>query len=821
MNGPAARRRALATAVWRGLFVLALAAWGALWAQQLSKEYIHAGERLLAVKVPASMPVGGALTATLTADPVLITAGDEVTLRWETTGALSATLTEGGGQDAGTVTPLEGGSLTVTPSADTTYTLTVTGEAGTITINPGITASLTAEPFLLATGETSTLTWTTTGATSATLSQDVGTDIGEVAETDLASGSEDVTPDETTTYTLSASGDSGAATATATISVGPSATLTATPNTIEAGETSTLSWTTTGATSATLNPGGLTIPVTELAMGDEDVTPDETTTYELTARNSEGILATAITDVTVGDDPPPPITIDSFTVDDPTPAHGDDVMFTWTTTGATRVRLQQNVSSAWEDIDGDRAADGNGTVSPPSTPQSRSYRIVAYSADDSEESASIQVTWPDPDLPVIDSFTSSDGDATPLVITDGDTTKLKWETSNATTVTLNDNPVALDNTSGTDFSPTSDTTYTLKATNSDGSSDESLEIEVVDAPVIVTFHAPGKVTSGVMAMLSWSTTGAVSATLKTDVSETITTETVDVNSSKEITLTADTTYTLTAVNKDGTQVSATKTVEVVLAPAIDSFTADDDDLLIGPNDDVDLEWMTTNATEVSITNTTISGSASVDSSTTVSPTATQTTYTLTASNDADTPATATDSITITIRPTAQLTANPEEIFAPNEAVELTWSTSHATSITIDPDPGVGTLTPVSSGSVTVYPGSTTTYTLTAKGPGGTATATAEVTNPDQRRSIRVTLTADPTSITRGGATTLSWTTTNADSATLSQDVGEDIGSVTPVASGSRSVSPTATTVYTLTATWGKGEDADSASATVKVTVTEP
>ena len=33
----------------------------ALWAQQLSKEYIHAGERLLAVKVPAAT-----LTATLT-----------------------------------------------------------------------------------------------------------------------------------------------------------------------------------------------------------------------------------------------------------------------------------------------------------------------------------------------------------------------------------------------------------------------------------------------------------------------------------------------------------------------------------------------------------------------------------------------------------------------------------------------------------------------------------------------------------------------------------------------------------------------------------
>jgi uncharacterized repeat protein (TIGR01451 family) len=59
-----------------------------------------------------------------------------------------------------------------------------------------------------------------------------------------------------------------------------------------------------------------------------------------------------------------------------------------------------------------------------------------------------------------------------------------------------------------------------------------------------------------------------------------------------------------------------------------------------------------------------------------------------------------------------------------------------------------------------------------------------------------TLTANPTTIQTGGTSTLSWTTTNATSASINQG----IGAVTPVASGNRSVSPTATTTYTMTVT---------------------
>lgn len=73
-----------------------------------------------------------------------------------------------------------------------------------------------------------------------------------------------------------------------------------------------------------------------------------------------------------------------------------------------------------------------------------------------------------------------------------------------------------------------------------------------------------------------------------------------------------------------------------------------------------------------------------------------------------------------------------------------------------------------------------------------------------------TFSASPTSITSGGSSTLSWSTTYANSVSIS-----GVGAVSPVASGSVVVSPTSTTTYTLTATG----DGGSVSKDVTVTVT--
>ena len=73
------------------------------------------------------------------------------------------------------------------------------------------------------------------------------------------------------------------------------------------------------------------------------------------------------------------------------------------------------------------------------------------------------------------------------------------------------------------------------------------------------------------------------------------------------------------------------------------------------------------------------------------------------------------------QPTASLSANPTNIQA-GQAATLTWQTTNATDVRIDP---IGPVDP--SGSQRVTPADSTNYHLTAKGPGGTADATARVT----------------------------------------------------------------------------------------------
>jgi hypothetical protein len=75
-----------------------------------------------------------------------------------------------------------------------------------------------------------------------------------------------------------------------------------------------------------------------------------------------------------------------------------------------------------------------------------------------------------------------------------------------------------------------------------------------------------------------------------------------------------------------------------------------------------------------------------------------------------------------------------------------------------------------------------------------------------------TFVANPTSITSGQSSTLSWSVANASSTSIDQDVGVVTGS-------SKSVSPTQTTVYTLTATNPAGSV--TATATVAVGQTPP
>ena len=163
-----------------------------------------------------------------------------------------------------------------------------------------------ANPATITTGQSSTLTWSSTGADSVSIDG-----IGMQP----ASGAKVVNPTQTTSYTFRAATKAGETDATISVTVtaqgtGPSptptVTLTINPTAITAGQSATLSWTTTNAASITVDNGvGNVQPV---ASGSVSVSPAKSTTYTATVVGSNGQTVSQAATVTVTPQSTPPPT---------------------------------------------------------------------------------------------------------------------------------------------------------------------------------------------------------------------------------------------------------------------------------------------------------------------------------------------------------------------------------------------------------------------------------------------------------------------------------------------------------------------------------
>ena len=144
--------------------------------------------------------------------------------------------------------------------------------------SPPPEVTFSADPYSIKPGESSTLSWTTTNANIATIDQEIG-------NVDLNS-SLAVSPKETTTYTLSATGLGGTTTKSTTVNVylSPTVNITADPKSIEIGNTSTLTWSSTNADSAAIDQGIGSVSVN----GSTTVYPNQTTTYTIIAMGPGG-----------------------------------------------------------------------------------------------------------------------------------------------------------------------------------------------------------------------------------------------------------------------------------------------------------------------------------------------------------------------------------------------------------------------------------------------------------------------------------------------------------------------------------------------------
>jgi len=321
-------------------------------------------------------------------------------------------------------------------------------------------------------------------------------------------------------------------------------------------------------------------------------------------------------------------------------------------------------------------------------------------------------------------------------------------------------------------SPTTTTTYTLTATDSNGCQSSTTHNVTVNTPAPAsitpggptTFCAGGSVTLTASAGSSylWSPNG---------------------ETTPSISATASGSYSVTVTDVNGcVSTSAAVPVTVNPTPAV---------AITGPSTSCESASVTLNATGGFTTYLWQPGNLS-GSSITVAP-STTTTYTLTITDASGCTATTTHTVNVTSTPAVAVTG-PSSM-CPGGSVTLT-ATAGFVGYLWQP----GNLT---GQSITVSPGADTTYTVTATAAGGcTATTTHTVTLAPAPPPASITATG-PTTFCTGGSVVL---TASAGASYLWSPNGETTQSITVGAAGS----------YGVVVTYGSGCTATAPPVTVTV-----
>lgn len=787
---------------------------------------------------------------------------------------LSASFTGGTGVILPGNLPIENGRpVTVTPMADTAYTLTVTNSIGkyatqTLTAVHVVEAPsidrFTAKRASLTSGESTELLPLFRSGIGVINPGNLPVESGKAIS---------ISPAADTVYRLTVTNAQGyRVTADAPVNVFSAPTISgfgASRTQLTAGEPLQLTATYVGQ-SAVINPGNLSVssgvPITVL--------PSVDTTYKLTALNGAGMTVNQSLDVKVL----PAQVIESFSASAPSITEGEPLTLTAVYRGGDAVlmpgdaRIESGrpvtvfpkvdttytliltnslgkVSASVLDVQvikapviqsfqiansGITAGDpvevtplfigGTGVITPGDLPVTSGMPITLKPEGDTSYTLTVtnalgrkatQIltlhTFP---LPTIGSFTGS-----APAVSQGDALTLTAQFAGGTgLITPGNLPIQ----SGTplNLNPQASMTYTLTVTNGAGKrATLTVDVQVVSAPAIQTFSAQNaSVAEGDSALVTAGFSGG---------SGVITPGDLVVESYKPVSLaiTGDVTYTLTVTNSLGKKTSRTLSVNLVRNPTIESFTVDQTTVTQGEN----LTFTATYANGVGRLTGGLwadlpSGKpVSVAVNYPVMGAGSDATFTLSVSNQLG--KVATQTVTVKVLPRPWINAFKAYMpMGPYSHLTEVASVPMGSTVQLVADfNGVnGNITPgdkAIESSYTWYPGGVnwkpvsvivntdTTYTLTVSNGG-----TFGVTRTLDLKTIPLKLTefkAKPAYITAGEASVLSWTVEGATSVKLDHAFGEVIGQF------SKTIKPTETITYTLTAQNGVG---DSQTATAKITV---
>jgi phospholipase C len=362
-----------------------------------------------------------------------------------------------------------GGTQSVTPSATTTYTATATGPGGTATAQvvisvggvPPPTVTISSNPTTITAGSSSTLTVTATNATQVIISNNVDSTTYTLAAT---GGTQVVTPAATTTYTATASGDGGKVTAQAVVTVtatvgAPTVTISASPGTITAGSSSTLTVAATNATQVVITDNvdstTYTLPGTG---GTQAVAPTTTTTYTATATGTGGTATAQVVVTVTATVGAPTVTISANPT---TITAGSSSTLTVAATNAAQVVISDNVDSITYTLPG---TGGTQAVTPTTTTTYTATATGAGGTATAQAMITVNANTGAPTVTIV---------ASPAAIITGSSSTLTVTATNATQVVITDNvdsnSYTLPGTGGTQVvTPTTTTTYTATATGTGG-----------------------------------------------------------------------------------------------------------------------------------------------------------------------------------------------------------------------------------------------------------------------------------------------------------------------------------------------------------------
>lgn len=403
--------------------------------------------------------------------------------------------------------------------------------------------SFSASPTTITLGQSSTLSWVVSDCYNVTISN-----TNYIAP---SSGSQLVSPTVTTTYVLTAFDMSGGSvTQSVTVVVNPVqnncsiGTFSASPNSINSGSSTTLSWSTSNCVSVSISPniGNVSLSGTQI------ISPTVTTTYTLTAQGSVG--GSVVQSLTVTVSQIQNCSIYNFNASPNSIDSGDPVTLNWNTSNCNSINIS-NIGSV--------SNSGSQTVYPNYT---TTYTLTAYGTNGNQQtqSVTVYVNQNQNQYCYINYFTI-DGSSS-AHISSGDAVDIEWDTTgnNCTVHVSGPNLNSSSKDGNRTVYPNYSGTYTLNIYGSgSGSQTQTVYVNVDDNSYnscnISYFNAsPTSINSGGSSNLSWSTNNCRSVSISNIGS-------VNSYGSQTVYPTFTTSYILNAYNQNNGQL-VTRTVQV-------------------------------------------------------------------------------------------------------------------------------------------------------------------------------------------------------------------------------------------------------------------